>query len=125
MTSILPQFSALLNQTVDRKRKASGTYVGGRFVEGSEVLTAGISASVQPPNRKHFQMLSQPIEGKRVKAWIAVYCVLDTFRGADDRSDIPPDIVVYEGDDYEVQLTTPRREPQLNFDVVLAVRLEA
>ena len=124
MTSILA--TGLLKQVVDRKRKVAGTYsTGGRFTEGSEVITVGIKASVQPANRKHFKMLSQPIEGKRSKAMIVVYCELDTFRTLDDRDGTPADIVVFDGDDYEVQLASNRTEPQLTFDFVLAVRLEA
>lgn len=124
MSSNLPQLSTLSGQTVDRKRKTADTYVAGRHVAGAETLTTGILASVQPPSSKYFNMMSSPIEGKRVKEWIVVFCALDTFREADDRTSTPADIVVYEGNDYEIYEVTPRRGRHLNHDKVLAVRFE-
>ena len=125
MVSKIPQLNTLSGQTVDRKRYDPPTYVGGRHVAGAETLTTGIHASVQPVNTSDYMnLMTQPIEGSRNKDWIVVYCALDSFRESDDRSNIPADIVVYEGSDYEVQKVSHRRGRHLTHDKVLAVRLE-
>ena len=96
MSSKLPQLCTISGQTVDRKRYSPSTYGGGRSVKGYFLIEEDIFASVQPPNRAAFEMIAQLPEGKRTKTWITVYCELDTFLAADDRQNIPPDIIIYE-----------------------------
>ncbi len=113
------------NDTFDRKRLGIDTYVKGRKVTGKEVLTTGIGGSVQPPRREFQNAINAFEEGKRTKEWLVVYADVDSFREADDRNAIPADLLVYQGNDYQVQKVTHRRGRHLNHDVVLAVRLES
>lgn len=124
MTSLISRMTILDDQTVDRIRKGDDTYVAGRKVAGTGETTSNIKASVQPPKGQFFNMILQFEEGKRTKEWIVVYCEVGTFRAADDRSSIPADIVVSEGNNYEVQKVSNRRGLRLSHDAVLAVRLE-
>jgi hypothetical protein len=124
MSSTLPQLCTLSGQTVDRKRRGVSAYVGGRLVDGTDTLTTGYFASVQPPNGDHINYINQSLEGTRTKAWISVYCELNTFREADDRNNIRADIVIFEGNEYEVQRATHRTGRHLNHDMILAVRLD-
>jgi len=101
MASIRPRLGRVSGQTVDRKRPATGTvYVGGRPTANAATVTTGFSASVQPPNSKYMHMIEQLPEGKSTKTWVVVYAELDVFVAADDRNNVLPDILVYEGDDY-------------------------
>lgn len=122
--STIPNLILLSGETVDKNRFTKDTYTGGRGVEGSKTVTLNIPASVQPPKGQFTSMILQFEEGMRTKEWIVVYCALGTFREADDRKDLPPDEVVYEGDTFEVQKVIHRRGLRLTHDVVLAVRLE-
>ena len=124
MASILPTLISVSGQIVSRKRSTPSTYIAGKNVKGVVTVTNDLQASVQPPNSKFMHIISQLPEGKRTKTWVVVYSELDVFVAADDRNNTPADVVVYEGDDYEVQQVTHRRGRMLNFDVILAVRKE-
>ena len=112
--------------TVDRKRFNPPTYSGGRYVEGVSTLTTGICAAVQSPRSDSLfiENLIQNIEGKRVREVIIVFCPKDSFRGADDRNNTPADVIIYNGNEYEVQKIEHRKGIQLKHDKVFAVRLE-
>ena len=125
MASILPQINLLSGETVDRKRTSAGSYVDGRYVEGTETVTTGIHASVQSPDSKYINIIQQLPEGQRLLNWIQVFCKLDSFRTVDDRNNISADVLVYNGVEYDVLFVTHRRGRRLNHDVVLAVTKEA
>ena len=119
--STIPQLSILSGEVVGRKRSGVGSYVAGRYVDGADVITNDIHASVQPPS-SNYQIIKQATEGQRLEDVIVVYCALDEFRTADDKLNQTADSMIYLGEDYEVKQVTPRRGRRLQHDVVVAVR---
>ncbi len=115
------------NDKVDRKRFSSPTYVNGRHTLGTPTLTTDICVTVQSPmsDSLFINTLIQNMEGKRSREVIVVYCDKDTFQEYDDRDNTPADIIVYEGDEYEVQKIDHRKGIQIKHDKVFAVRKES
>ena len=77
------------------KRYASGSYVDGRWVEGSETELT-IKTSVQPLNGKELEALP---EGRREKSSYKGYTSLymQTVQNSEN-----PDRIVIDGDEYEI-----------------------
>ncbi len=120
MSNGIPQLYTFSGQLVDRKRREGDTYVGGRLSEGSNTLTEEIPALVQPLSSKFMREISQLLEGKRSSGWIVVFCEVNTFREANDKTSTPSDILIYEGEEYEVQKVDPRTGRRLRHDKVFA-----
>lgn len=120
MSNGIPQLCTFSGQLVDRKRREGDTYVGGRLSEGSNTLTEEIPASVQPLSSKFMREISQLLEGKRSSGWIVVFCEVNTFREANDKTSTPSDILIYEEEEYEVQKVDHRTGRRLRHDRVFA-----
>jgi len=124
MANGIPQLCTFSGQSVIRKRREGDTYVGGRLSEGTVTVTEDIPASVQPLTSAYMRAISQLMEGKRSSGWIVVFCEVNTFREANDKTGTPSDILTYEDEEYEVQKVDHRTGRRLRHDQVYASRVD-
>ncbi|MDD5034852.1 MAG: hypothetical protein PHE55_08855 [Methylococcaceae bacterium] len=91
-----------LEESITRKRKATGSYASlGRYTEGAET-SATIVAHVQPISGRD---LIQVEEGRRANAIITIYSKTELKTG--DDTGVQPDTVTFGGEDYEVFKVEP------------------
>jgi hypothetical protein len=120
MTTI-PIQGIVSGQTVTRKRRATGSYVDGEYVKGA-ITSTDVKASVQIYDRFSNDSQNLP-EGSRLKDWIEVYSLPDTFRNSDDTTNVTADLITYNGHDYEVKQVHLWKGTFLAHDRVFAVRV--
>jgi len=78
----------------------AGTYVGGRYVEGTKTVVENVNASVQPLKPSEIKMLP---EGRRNIESIKIYTELKMFI-SDEKNKRNASIVEYDGKNYEVHM---------------------
>lgn len=82
---------------VTRRRRAAGSYVSGRWVDGAET-TATIRASVQPATPRQIDNLPEAV---RTHDAVMIYCV-PVVRTVDERTLLKADRIDWQGEQYEV-----------------------
>lgn len=82
---------------VIKRRIGSGTYVSGYYVPATQ-KTFKVRMSVQPAGGDDLQMLP---EGQRTRNVKIGFCA-DELKGMNNETDKDMDIVVYDGDEFEV-----------------------
>lgn len=122
MTTSIPILGIISGQTVKRLRKGAGSYISGRFVEGSETETT-VQASVQMPTGQSAKAISQLPEGERIQDWIIVFSLPSTFQTSDSKLSQQSDIIEYETLRYEVKAIRKWRGVVLTHDETYALRL--
>lgn len=100
------------------KRPAAGSYVNGKWVEGN-VTEITVKASVQPASTEDLQSLP---ESRRALGVYKLYS--DTKFQSVKENATNPDIVVIDGNDYEVMECQPWQNNILNHYRALAARVQ-
>lgn len=126
MSSIIPS-QILSGQSVSRIRKSGGfndPAQGNAWVEGTPTTTPDIPASVQMPSRTGSKKRLQETYGERAEDLIVVWVQENTFQVADDRLGQESDIIVFEGQNYEIDRINKWRGQALTHDQVFAIRTQ-
>lgn len=101
------------------KRPASGSYVNGLWVADAADSSVSITGSVQPATTEDMQSLP---ENRRQLGAYRVYS--DTQFQSLLENEKNPDIIVIDGEDYEVARVWPWKNGLINHYKALAVRVQ-
>jgi hypothetical protein len=104
-------------KTFDVHRKDAGGYINGKWIEGAETIF-NIQADLQPLQPNEMQSLP---EGRRIDD--AQTFFTDTFLRATDGNNKNPDIIIIEGERYEI-IKIYDWDGRLKHYKVLAMRVE-
>lgn len=107
--------------TIVRKRRSSGTYVSGEWVEGALEPDQSFLMSVQPASGR--DLLRLP-EGLRTRDVVRIFCGLGELRTADERSNLAADRIVHLGEEYEVVSVEAWAMTQMPHVEAMAVRVD-
>jgi hypothetical protein len=108
-------------RSITRRRFATGTRVGGRWVDGAPTDTP-ITASVQAPTGDDMEFLP---EGTRRSQVRKLYATAGSLRTVNQHDDEIADNVIVDGVEYLVEHVTPWVPPALiPHDKVLVLRLK-
>lgn len=86
-------------RTHPRITRAPGSYVNGRWVEGTE-SQSDFRASIQPAKKEDYDQLQALAEGRRVESAVRIYTRTPLAVAGD--TDNNGDMVLYRGDRYLV-----------------------
>lgn len=114
----VPPFNLTRKVEIIILRKGEGQWVHGRWVDGLETEFT-IEANVQPA--KGYELIPMP-EADRSKDWIKVYSV-DRLNSVQEGDAIPADIVIWEGNRYQVYNCKTYRMGVLDHTKSMCVRL--
>lgn len=105
-----------------RFRYGTGSYVSGRYVDGT-VSVSAYKGSIQPMvGLKGGEQLQNLPEGMRTRKWIVCYTYPDTLRtGSEEPANIKADIIYFNGEAFEVQKVNRWTGQILTHDEVWAV----
>lgn len=104
-----------------RKRRTSGTYVAGDWVNGAAEADQTFKMSVQPASAR--DLLRLP-EGLRTRDVVKIFCGLGELRTADERSNVVADRIVHLGEEYEVVSIEAWAMAQMPHVEAMAVRVD-
>ena len=101
-------------------RKAPGTYLKGRYVEGVELAPVTIYGSCQHETEAHRQKRIASSENEHLETGMMIYTESEIKPGGEGTDQ--PDILIIDGARYEVSEVAPWRCGILNHYEVLAFR---
>lgn len=84
--------------TVTKRRYGAGSYVSGRWVDGTYTEST-FQGSVQPVTQAELVMLP---ETERTKGAVKIYCDYEELRTANEATGIQADRILWEGEEWEV-----------------------
>ena len=114
-----PQFLLTHKTTITRVRKTSGDYLGGVWVDGvSEEVT--ILANVQPT--KGSELMALP-ESDRSRDIIKIYTTEEILGVQEGDGKTSPDLIIWQGNTYEVKIVYVQRMGVLDHTKALAARI--
>lgn len=114
-----PNFLLTHKTPITRVRKTSGDYLGGVWVDGvAEEVT--ILANVQPT--KGSELMALP-ESDRSRDIIKIYTTEEILGVQEGDGKTSPDLIIWQGNTYEVKLVYVQRMGVLDHTKALAARI--
>lgn len=106
--------------TIVVNRTAIGSYIGGRYVDGT-VTSIPIEANVQPVNAK--ELLNLP-EAQRSRDVIKIYTSFELKAAREGVVSTKADLIVYDGSTWQVHSSDTYKMGILNHTKALAFKLD-